>query len=74
MKTFEEICDFSKKSVGKGVFIYDWIGKYTEYMKAEMYVLDAYKLKNNNQYFVKKLEAERDYIKYNLEQLEEQMI
>jgi hypothetical protein len=42
-------------------------------MKAEMCVIDAHKIKNGNPYFVKKLEAERDYIKSKLEELEELM-
>jgi hypothetical protein len=73
MKTLEEVCQYVKSSTGKGLIVHDWMGRYTEYMKAEMHVIEAKKLNHSNPYFIKKLEAERDYIKYGLEQLEELM-
>ena len=73
MKTLEDVCQYLKSSTGKGMIVHHWIGHYTEYMKAEICVIDAHKIKNENLYFVKKLEAERDYIKSKLEELEELM-
>lgn len=72
MKTFEEVCSMVQKSYNSERFITHWIKKYTEYMNAEIQRIENSKLNypSKNPYYLKKLEIERDFIKYELEEIE----